>query len=79
VVSQLEDALDRAAAARPNPGRTDTIRRLNRIEYQNAIRDLLALEINAALMLPADEALGIGITDIPVWSGSFYQPTGKDR
>jgi mono/diheme cytochrome c family protein len=56
VVSQLENALDRAAAARPNPGRTDTIRRLNRTEYQNAIRDLLALDINAASLLPADEA-----------------------
>src|SRR5690349_6003053 len=34
IVSQLETALDRAAAERPNPGRTDTIRRLNRTEYQ---------------------------------------------
>jgi hypothetical protein len=56
VVSQLENELDRAAATRPNPGRTDTIRRLNRTEYQNAIRDLLALDINAAAWLPADEA-----------------------
>src|SRR4051812_30231008 len=36
VLSQLETALDRAAAERPNPGRTDTIRRLTRTEYQNA-------------------------------------------
>ncbi|HKB04745.1 MAG TPA: DUF1592 domain-containing protein [Gemmataceae bacterium] len=56
VLSQLETALDRAAAARPSPGRTDTIRRLTRTEYQNAIRDLLALEIDAAALLPADEA-----------------------
>src|SRR5262249_37359694 len=48
IVSQLEKALDRAAAERPSPGRTDTIRRLNRTEYQNAIRDLLAVEIDAA-------------------------------
>ena len=34
----------RAAARQPNPGRTETFRRLNRTEYQNAIRDLLALE-----------------------------------
>ena len=40
----------------PNPGRTDTFRRLNRTEYQNAIRDLLALEIDAAALLPADES-----------------------
>ena len=40
-------ALDRAAAEQPDPGRTDTFRRLNRTEYQNAIRDLLALDIDA--------------------------------
>jgi hypothetical protein len=56
VLSQLETSLDRAAAARPNPGRTDTVRRLTRTEYQNAVRDLLALDINAPTMLPADEA-----------------------
>src|SRR5262245_36183438 len=56
VVSQLEDALDRAAAAKPNPGRTDTIRRLTRTEYQNAVRDLLGIHIDAATLLPADEA-----------------------
>ena len=56
MVLQLENTLDGVAAQRPNPGRTDTIRRLNRTEYQNAIRDLLALEINAASLLPADEA-----------------------
>ncbi len=56
VVAQLEGVLDRAAAERPNPGRTDTLRRLTRTEYQNAIRDLLAIDINAASLLPADEA-----------------------
>ena len=56
IVSRLENELDRAAAKRPNPGRTQTIRRLNRTEYQNAIRDLLALDIHAAAWLPADEA-----------------------
>src|SRR5262245_16004931 len=56
VASQLAAALDRAAAAKPRPGRTETFRRLNRTEYQNAIRDLLALEIDAAALLPADEA-----------------------
>jgi hypothetical protein len=55
-IAALEAALDCAAAARPNPGRTATLRRLNRTEYQNAIRDLLALEIDAAALLPADEA-----------------------
>src|ERR1041384_7681484 len=56
VVSSLESALDSAAAAKPNPGRTDTFRRLNRTEYQNAIRDLLAVEVDVAPLLPADEA-----------------------
>ncbi len=47
LLSWLETSLDRTAAARPNPGRTETLRRLNRTEYQNAIRDLLALDIDA--------------------------------
>ena len=46
LVSHLETSLDRVAAANPDPGRTDTFRRLNRTEYQNAIRDLLDLEID---------------------------------
>src|SRR5258705_469710 len=56
VVSSLESALDSAAAAKPNPGRTDTFRRLNRTEYQNSIRDLLALEVDVASLLPSDES-----------------------
>jgi hypothetical protein len=51
-VSALASVLDSAAAAQPNPGRTDSVRRLNRTEYQNAIRDLLALDIDAATLLP---------------------------
>ncbi|HEU0118943.1 MAG TPA: DUF1592 domain-containing protein [Bryobacteraceae bacterium] len=39
-----------------NPGRSDTFRRLNRTEYQNAIRDLLAVEVDVANLLPADES-----------------------
>ncbi len=56
LVSSLEASLDNAAAAKPNPGRTDTFRRLNRTEYQNAIRDLLALEVDVASLLPGDES-----------------------
>src|SRR5262245_61153344 len=51
----LEAALDRAAAARPDPGRTEPFHRLNRAEYQNAIRDLLALDVDATAWLPTDE------------------------
>ena len=54
--SWLETELDRAAAAKPTPGRTDPFHRLNRAEYHNAIRDLLALEIDVASDLPADDA-----------------------
>src|SRR5262245_58587923 len=56
VVSALENSLDRAAAAAPNPGRTETFRRLNRTEYQNAVRDLLALDVDVASLLPKDDA-----------------------
>ena len=51
----LTAELDRAAAAHPQPGRTDALRRLNRTEYQNAVRDLLAVEIDATALLPQDE------------------------
>jgi len=56
VVSSLATSLDRAAAAKPNPGRTETFRRLNRAEYQNAIRDLLAIQVDVASLLPGDES-----------------------
>ncbi len=56
VIASLEHSLDQAAAAHPNPGRTDTFRRLNRTEYKNAIRDLLSLDVDVAQMLPADDA-----------------------
>jgi mono/diheme cytochrome c family protein len=56
VVSWLSDSLDKASADHPNPGRTETFRRLNRTEYQNAIRDLLALDINATELLPKEDA-----------------------
>jgi mono/diheme cytochrome c family protein len=55
-LSSLEGALDRLGATQPNPGRTDTFRRLNRTEYRNAIRDLLALDIDPASLLPSDSA-----------------------
>jgi mono/diheme cytochrome c family protein len=56
LISYLESSLDSASAAHPNPGRTDSFHRLNRTEYQNAVRDLLALDIDAALLLPKDDA-----------------------
>ena len=53
--SYLETELDSVAAANPNPGRP-SIHRLNRSEYTNAIRDLLAVEIDGTSFLPADDS-----------------------
>ena len=65
LVSWLETSLDQAAAAHPNPGRTETLRRLNRTEYQNSIRDLLALDIDATALLPSDDS-GYGFDNVNV-------------
>ena len=54
LITHLETELDRAATAKPNPGRP-AVRRINRAEYANAIRDLLAIEIDAESLLPVDE------------------------
>ncbi|HEV3056590.1 MAG TPA: DUF1592 domain-containing protein [Vicinamibacterales bacterium] len=51
----LETTLDTAAARRPDPGRP-SIHRLNRVEYANAVRDLLALDVDTASLLPPDDA-----------------------
>ena len=53
-VASIETTLDRAAVARPNPGRP-LLHRLNRVEYANAVRDLLALDVDPAALLPPDE------------------------
>ena len=55
LVSFLETTLDRAAANRPHPGRPSP-HRLNRAEYANAIRDLLALNVDPAGLLPPDDS-----------------------
>jgi mono/diheme cytochrome c family protein len=55
LVTYLETGLDRASVEHPNPGRP-SLQRLNRSEYRNAVRDLLALEIDATSLLPADVA-----------------------
>jgi hypothetical protein len=54
-LGQLVGILDAQAASDPKPGRVETFRRLNRTEYQNAIRDLVGVEIDAAAFLPKDE------------------------
>ena len=62
LASWLEVSLDEVAEASPNPGRP-VIQRLNRAEYTNAIRDLLALEIDGREYLPADDS-GYGFDNI---------------
>src|SRR5829696_4796567 len=56
LVAWLAQELDAAAAAHPNPGRTETFHRLNRAEYRNAVRDILAVDLDVAELLPGDSA-----------------------
>ena len=62
LVTFIESGRDRLAEVKPNPGRA-TLHRLNRTEYANAVRDLLALEIDVAELLPADD-IGYGFDNI---------------
>jgi len=55
VVGSLETALDKVAARHPNPGAV-VLHRMNRNEYANAVRDLLALPVNGEQLLPADDS-----------------------
>jgi hypothetical protein len=55
VSTWLESELDRAAAAHTNPGRSASLHRLNRAEYANAVRDLIAVQVDAQQTLPPDE------------------------
>jgi hypothetical protein len=79
--SSLEAALDRGAASRPNAGQLPLLRRLTRTEYQNAVRDLLALEalpkeMDYSMLLPADSATSgfDNIADL-----LFVSPTTMER
>jgi hypothetical protein len=63
LATSLETVLDRAAAAKPDPGRVPAVRRLTRTEYRRAVRDLLALddlpkELDIEILLPADNTVG---------------------
>jgi len=53
--SALEAQLDRVAALHPDPG-TPALHRLNRAEYANAVRDLLAVDVDVSAMLPPDDS-----------------------
>ena len=54
-VTWLENELDRSVAAKPDFG-SPGIHRLNRAEYANVIRDLLALEVDVTALLPPDDS-----------------------
>ena len=77
----LETELDRAAAAKPNPGTLPLLHRLSRTEYQNAVRDLLALdalpkEMDFELLLPPDN-ISSGFDNIA--DLLFVSPTTMER
>ena len=82
LVASLESALDTVAASSPRPGRP-LVHRLNRAEYANAIRDLLALEIDPAPLLPADDSSAgfDNIADVlgvsPVLLESYLSAAGR--
>lgn len=76
-IAWLRGTLDRHAALRPNVGGAEVMHRLNRAEYQNAIRDLLGIEgMNIEDMLPADDA-SYGFDNIAGILG--ISPTHLDR
>jgi len=75
LLSWLETSLDREATSNPKAGRTEALRRLNRTEYQNSIRDLLAVDIDSTSLLPPDES-GHGFDNVNV---SDLTPALLDR
>jgi len=54
LAASLENSIDQAAAAHPNPGRP-ALHRLNRTEYANSVHDLLSVDADVAALLPADD------------------------
>jgi hypothetical protein len=64
-IEAFESILDRKSEKFPRPGRTESVRRLNRTEYRNAIRDLLALDLDLDAMLPTDQ-LSHGFDNVTV-------------
>ena len=69
LLTSIETTLDAAATASPNPGRTETFRRLTRTEYQNSVRDLLGVDVDVMAMLPGDESShgfdNLTVADLP--------------
>ena len=81
VATFVEGELDQAAAAKPNPGTLPLLHRLSRTEYQNAVRDLLAIdtlpkEMDYSLLLPSDN-VSSGFDNIA--DLLFVSPTAMER
>lgn len=81
-IDWLQGSLDQYAVANPNPGRA-TLRRLNRNEYSNAVRDLLDMNVDLSESLPADDS-GYGFDNIadvlsvsPVLMDRYLAVAGK--
>lgn len=64
VAGWLESELDAAWAGSPNVGRINAVHRLNRTEYNNAINDLLGLDVDVIDALPGDETMGGGFDNV---------------
>ncbi len=80
LIRGMEATLDRSARPHlPPPG----LHRLNRTEYTNAIRDLLALEIDAAKFLPSDDStrgfdnIAGALTMSPALMEAYLSAAGK--
>jgi len=55
LATSIEGTIDHFAANNPNPGRA-ALHRMNRVEYANAIRDLLSVDVDPSTLLPADDS-----------------------
>jgi uncharacterized protein DUF1592/uncharacterized protein DUF1588/uncharacterized protein DUF1587/uncharacterized protein DUF1585/uncharacterized protein DUF1595/cytochrome c len=65
LAESLERSIDAAASAHPNPGHIPSLHRLNRAEYVNAIRDLLAIDVDEQQLPPDDSGFGFdNIADV---------------
>ena len=71
MISEFEKYFDSLSAKNPDPGTVPTMRRLTRTEYQNAIRDLLKVNLDVTELLPKDES-SHGFDNITV--GRFRRP-----
>ena len=64
VAGWLESELDAAWAQNPNVGRINAVHRLNRTEYNNAVNDLLGLDVDVVDAMPGDETMGGGFDNV---------------